>query len=262
MKRTPIASLPEWMPDSIRTFAKGATLFDSSSSPEARVIFIDKGEGFYLKSAPAGTLRDEAVMCDYFYKKGLGVEMLSYLTVQEHDLMLSARAQGEDCTHETYLNDPKRLAETIALQLRMLHECDCSDCPVQDRMRSYFALAEQNFRNDNYDKSHFPDSFGYRSALDAYAVMRAGMDTLTDHVLLHGDYCLPNIMLDDWRFRAFIDLGNGGVGDRHIDLFWGAWTLGFNLGTDAYRERFFDAYGKDKIDKERLLVVAATEVFG
>jgi kanamycin kinase len=69
-------------------------------------------------------------------------------------------------------------------------------------------------------------------------------------------------MLDDWRFSGFIDLGNGGVGDRHIDLFWGAWTLWFNLKTDRYRDRFLDAYGRDKIDAPMLKIVAAAEVFG
>ena len=69
-------------------------------------------------------------------------------------------------------------------------------------------------------------------------------------------------MLDEWDFVGFIDVDGAGIGDRHIDLFWGAWTLSFNLGTDEYRERFFDAYGRDKIDEDALSVVAAAEVFG
>ena len=262
MKRTPILSLPEWMPDDILRFAKGAFIYDSSCSPEARVYFIDKGEGFYLKSAPRGALAREAQLCGYFHTIGLGVEMLSYTSEGEYDLMLTARAAGEDCTHALYLSDPKRLSVTIAEQLRMLHECDASLCPVQDRMSSFFALAESNYKSGNYDKSHFPDSFGYRCAEDAYTVMSTGKASLTDRVLLHGDFCLPNIILNDWRLSAFIDLGAGGVGDRHIDLFWGAWTLLFNLKTDAYRDRFLDAYGRDKIDEEKLRIVAAAEVFG
>lgn len=52
------------------------------------------------------------------------------------------------------------------------------------------------------------------------------------------------------------------MGDRHVDLFWGAWTLQFNLKTDRYRDYFFDAYGKDRIDAERLRLVSLCELFG
>ena len=85
---------------------------------------------------------------------------------------------------------------------------------------------------------------------------------LKNEVLLHGDYCLPNIMLDDWRFSAFIDLGASGVGDRHLDLYWGAWSLAFNLKTDRYRERFYDAYGRDRIDECVIGLVSIAEAFG
>ena len=80
--------------------------------------------------------------------------------------------------------------------------------------------------------------------------------------LLHGDYCLPNVILDDFRFSGFIDLGCGGVGDRHVDLFWGAWTLKFNLKTDSYKNIFYDAYGRELIDEEMIRAIGAAEVFG
>ena len=102
----------------------------------------------------------------------------------------------------------------------------------------------------------------FARADEAYALFSAGKDALQSKVLLHGDYCLPNILLRDWTLAGFIDVGCGGVGDRHIDLFWGAWTLWWNLKTDQYRSRFFDAYGRDVLDEPLLKVVAAAEVFG
>ena len=81
-------------------------------------------------------------------------------------------------------------------------------------------------------------------------------------MILHGDYCLPNVMLEDWRFSGFIDLDHGGIGDRHIDLYWGCWSLGFNLKTDRYRDRFLDAYGRDMVNEELLPVIGAFETFG
>ena len=85
---------------------------------------------------------------------------------------------------------------------------------------------------------------------------------LKNDTLIHGDYCLPNVMLDNWKFSAFIDVGNGGVGDKHIDLFWGVWTLWYNLKTHEYGDRFLDAYGGQNFDRDMLRVVAAYEVFG
>ena len=139
---------------------------------------------------------------------------------------------------------------------------DAADCPAQNRMESYRATAERNYRTGQYDQSAFPDSFGYASAEEAWAVVQRDGHLLKADTLIHGDYCLPNVMLDDWRFSGFIDLGNGGVADRHIDLFWGIWTLGFNLKTDRYNDRFLDAYGRDAVEADLLRVVAAYEVFG
>ena len=129
-------------------------------------------------------------------------------------------------------------------------------------MESYFSLVKENFRAGRYDTSYFTDIYGDASADEIHSVLLDGKELLNSRVLLHGDYCLPNIILDDWRFSGFIDLGNGGVGDRHVDIYWGAWTLNFNLKTDAYRDRFFDAYGRDKINSEAIRIVAAAEVFG
>lgn len=73
---------------------------------------------------------------------------------------------------------------------------------------------------------------------------------------------MPNIMLDDWSFSGFIDVDSAGVGDRHIDLFWGVWSLEFNLGTNEFASRFLDAYGRDKVNTDILKIVAAAEVLG
>lgn len=264
MKKTLLYQIPNDVPQEILCFLSGASIYDSSCSPEARVYFIDKGNGYYLKCSASGELEKEAEMAEYFYSKGLGAEILSYIS-NDRDWLLTAAVIGEDCVHEEYLKDPRRLCDTIACELRKLHETDYTGCPVMDRTTEYLAAAEKNYRTGDYDKSHFSDSsgsFGYRSAEEAYAVLNAEKDALQSKVLLHGDYCLPNIVLNDWKFSGFIDVGNGGVGDRHIDLFWGTWTLWFNLKTNKYYERFLDAYGRDKVDESVLKVIAAAEVFG
>lgn len=261
MNRILLKTLPADLPRELSEFIKGCNVFDSSCSPEARVYYIEKNQGYFLKTANKGTLKREALMTDYFYKKGLGAEVLLHIS-KEKDWLLTAAVSGEDCVDRMYLNDSKRLCDTLAYVLRNLHEVDFSDCPVKDRLNEYFSLAENNYRTGNYDKSHFPDSFGYRSAEEAYKVMLEGKNELKSDALIHGDYCLPNIILNNWKFSKFIDVGNGGVADRHIDLFWATWTFWFNLHTNDYYNRFLDAYGRDKVDEQKLKIVAAAEVFG
>ena len=262
MKRTLIDKIPIALPSELRRFAEGAKIYDSSCSPEARVYLIEREGGCFLKSGEVGTLKREAEMTGYFHSIGLGAEVLHYSTFEGRDLLLTSRVRGEDCTHPEYLENPTKLCDTVATKLRELHELRYTGCPVMQRTTDYLALVEENYRTGNYDSSHFPDSFGYASAEEAIAVLRDGKGALKNDVLIHGDYCLPNIMLDGWRLSGFIDLGNAGVGDRHIDIFWGTWTLWFNLKTWQYTDRFLDAYGRDKANPEILKVIAAAEVFG
>lgn len=261
MKRTLTKVCFDRIPQAYHHLLADAPIYDSSCSPEARVLFIDRDGGYYLKSAPKGSLETEAKMTAFFHQKGLAAEVLSYES-GEKDWLLTSRVPGEDCTHAAYLEQPERLCDVLGERLRMLHELDTADCPVIDRMAAYRATALRNYSTGQYDQTQFPDSFGYASAQEAWAVVERDGHLLKADALIHGDYCLPNVMLDDWRFSGFIDVGNGGVGNRHIDLFWGAWSLGFNLKSDRYAPRFLDAYGRDRVDIDLLRVVAAYEVFG
>ena len=261
MKRTLITGeIPEF-PKEYHSLLRGNKIHDSSCSPEARVYYIEKDGGYYLKTAPKGTLETESKMAKYFNQKGLTSKMLSYLST-DRDWMLTERVQGEDCTYSMYLEDPKRLCDTIATQLRALHETDYTDCPIPNRTENYLATAYKNYRAGLFDTHLFTEDYSFPTAASAWDYLQKNKHYLKTDTLLHGDYCLPNIMLDNWKFSGFIDVGNGGVGDRHIDIFWGSWTLWFNLKTNDYKERFFDAYGRDKLESELLKLISAAEVFG
>ena len=260
MKRTLISVNAEDFPAELREILCGADVYDSSCSPEARVYFIDKDEGYYLKVAAAGTLAREAQMTEYFHSVGLGVRVISYVS-SERDYLFTERAHGEDLTHEEYLGDPVRLAVTMGKLLRELHEKSPDGCPIV-RTPEYLETVRVNYKKGMFDTALFGDKQNFTSADEAFAFVEEHASLLRADVLIHGDYCLPNIILDGWQFSRFIDVGNGGIGDRHIDLFWGAWTLNFNLGTDEYRDVFFDAYGRELIDPTLLRVVEAAECFG
>lgn len=234
--------------------------YDSSCSSAARVFFVDTDGGYYLKTAKKGTLQREAEMTRLFHRHHLAAEVLSYESL-EADWLLTRALPGEDCLDSLYRSDPKRLSALLGQLLRQLHDTPICEPAVPNRSEEVLHTAKAHYLAKQYDESLFPDNWGYACPEDAWQVIASRGWQLNSEVLLHGDYCMPNILLNNWDFSGFIDLDAAGMGDRHMDLFWGIWSLQFNLKTDQYRDRFLDAYGRDVFEEEKLQLIAAIEVF-
>ncbi len=255
MLRTKVNLELSQFPSGFHALLAGSPVYDSSCSQAAKVWFIDKDAGFYLKTASRGTLAAEASMTRFFHGKGLAAQMLHY-TQQEADWLLTTRVPGEDCCFSKYLDDPKALSALLGTLLRSLHTQSIHGCPVVDKTKDYLDSVSRN-----HAAGHFDSAFCGLSQEAAWKLVQEIGPLLQSDTLLHGDYCLPNIMLQDWSFSGFIDLGSAGVGDAHIDLFWGLWSLHYNLKTDAWADRFLDAYGRDGFHKEILDAIGAFEAF-
>ena len=261
MDRKPIVINTDNFPESLRSFFKNTAVYDSSCSEDAKVYFIDNEDGYYLKTAATGTLEREYELTDFFFKKGFAAEVCLY-EKSDKDYLLTRRIKGEDCTFNAYLSSPEKLCETTAHILRALHETSAEGCPVKNRTEEYLSAVYRNYSVKKYDTELFGDVWNFSSAEEAFAEVTKNGKYLRSDTLIHGDYCLPNIILDDWKFSGFVDLDSGGIGDRHTDIFWGIWTLWFNLKTNKYKDRFIDAYGRENVEEEMLRTVAAAEIFG
>ena len=70
-------------------------------------------------------------------------------------------------------------------------------------------------------------------------------------MLVHGDYCLPNVLFDADRRHYFVDVGEAGVGDRYIDIVAGIWSLRHNYGKGSVGN-LLNEYGLRTLDREKL----------
>ena len=92
---------------------------------------------------------------------------------------------------------------------------------------------------------------------DIHAVDAAGCpfgEPGKGHVLIHGDYCLPNVLVEDGRLTGLVDVGRSGLGDPRDDLAAGLWTLHYNFG-HGFGPQFLESYGAPAMadkDMERL----------
>lgn len=256
MKRTKINLAVQNFPAELHPFLFGSEYYDSSSSSCASVLYIHPG--YFLKIDSCGELKQEALLTDQFHRLGLGPEVILYLS-KDRDYLLTRAVPGEDCL--AYLDDPQRLCQVLARALRRLHQLSHTGLPISARLKRYLDSA-QSWDGGYWDISVLMPEFMVHSRDEAWKIMQENKHRLGQDTCIHGDFCLPNVILEQGRFRSFIDFPLAGIGDRHIDLYWAVWSLRRNLNTDRYTDYFLDLYGRDNFDYDMLRVIAAFEVFG
>ena len=87
--------------------------------------------------------------------------------------------------------------------------------------------------------------FSAEEAVDHLEHTRPNVETLA---VCHGDYCLPNVLIENGVAAGFVDLGELGVADRWWDLAVATWSVTWNLGP-GLEELFLSEYGVERDDQ-------------
>lgn len=220
---------------------------DNIGRSGALVAFI--GDELVLKKAEKGRLYNAHLMQSFFHKHGLAPEMVYYASC-DSDYLICARAEGKSAVDAEHTRKPKRLAGAMGEFLCRIHSLPICDCPVKNLTDSLYDEFDKAARRNEGIYKHIADYVKIETISQAQSAAAKAKSALQNNVVIHGDYCLPNIMLKDFSGKHVIDVGEGGAGDRHFDLFWGLWSLSYNLKTDMYREEFLSAYGRNLIDED------------
>ena len=143
------------------------------------------------------------------------------------------------------LADPARLVPILARGLAAFHAAAPVDaCPFDFRVDN----ARSRTRADG-------SAIGIAKPTDlhpehAHLTLDAALAELErlapeseDLVVCHGDYCFPNVLLDErGAITGYVDLGELGVADRWWDIAIGAWSTTWNIGP-GWEELFYESYG-------------------
>lgn len=232
----------------LKPWWSGGTVYNSSSSETSQTYYVDRrAEPVFIKVGPTELLEREFAMNRFLGAFQLAPEVMDFGHGDEGSFLVTRPLVGEDGVSAVHLRQPERLAQALGAALRVLHAVPTENCPLQDRPAEMRSLADQNISRAVYDARLIPERFD--AAVDRFRRTAWPSDDL---VVLHGDYCLPNVLFQDFHLSGFVDLGNGGVGERHYDLYWGLWTLGYNTKSDQYNDTFLAAYGRDFVVPELL----------
>lgn len=174
---------------------------------------------------------------------------------------LMTRLRGEMACAEAWRSDPHRLVRELAKAMRSLWDIDVSDCPVDQSPDAKLARARRIVESGQVNMELVdPETFGeggFSSPAELLCWLEEHKPPF-EPVLTHGDFCLPNVFLGDWRVSGLLDLGRSGAGDKWTDIAICWRSLRDNFGghygeavPGFHPDELFDALGIEK-DEQRL----------
>lgn len=154
---------------------------------------------------------------------------------------------------ECDVSQREEVVQNIALALKKWHSLPIDDCPFDNTIDKQLEEAAENTRLGLVDESDFDPAHMGMTAVELLPQLYVKKPAVFENVLTHGDYCLPNILIDPitLEVNGFIDLGRCGVSDRYLDLGIAMNTLDHNFGP-GYEQIFFEAYGLEEVDQSRI----------
>jgi len=209
------------IPDSIKKQIenKAYTCNNIGLSGSKIMIFDD----MVLKIVRSQTENEDMVvkMMSWLDGKIPAPKILAYEKDYEYQYLLMSKVSGKMSCDEYYLEHPKELLAMLAEALRMLWSIDISDCPRNRNIEAELEDARYRVKNNlvDMDKAE-PTTFGEGGFASPQALLKWLENNKPDYepVLSHGDFCLPNIFIENGQISGYIDLGDTGIGDKWRDI--------------------------------------------
>ncbi len=172
-------------------------------------------------------------------------------------ILLTESLPGCDATDPAWRADLPRLVTALGRGLRALHEAVGDEwCPFRFDIERALDHVRRRVGADQIDAAGFHPEHAHLSPAAALAELEATAPDDEDLVVCHGDYCPPNVLLEDWGATGYVDLGELGAADRWWDIAVGGWSTTWNFG-DEFEPLFYESYGvepdTDRIRFYRLL---------
>ena len=151
---------------------------------------------------------------------------------------------GVDASAHPLRHEPHRLVPILAHALRAFHDAlPVASCPFDARVSTLLAHVRDRLDRGVVPVDNLHPEFAELGLEDAWRELVRLTPATENLVVRHGDYCFPNVMLDDHgAVTGYLDLGELGVSDRRSDVVVGAWSTTWNVG-HGYEQLFYDSYG-------------------
>jgi len=219
----------------------------------------ENGKSLYLKIAArisGNSLIPEKLKLGWLQNQLFVPKVVLFAEDENTDYLLLSEISGIDASDDSLSENAADVIEQLAKGLKMVHSLPIESCPFNARLNYKIELAKERILKGLVDESDFDDERAGSRAEDLFQELLATKPSEEDLVFTHGDYCLPNIILENGKLSGVIDWGNAGVADRYQDIALLTRSVSYNFGED-WEKIVFEIYGIapdwKKIDFYKLL---------
>ena len=208
----------------------------------------------YLKFAPRAhwmELLRERERLDWLRGKLPVPDVVGYETDDLNEYLLITPLPGRHLATLAADELGEEVVQLLATGLRAIHAISIHDCPFDMTLDREIERSRHNVVNGLVDEADFDDVRLGRSAAEVFEELISNRPADEDLVFTHGDYCLPNVMMDGDKVSGFVDWGRAGVADRYKDIALAVRSLEGNTGEDLALA-FLEAYGLSNPDADKI----------
>jgi aminoglycoside phosphotransferase len=125
--------------------------------------------------------------------------------------------------------------------LKKIHELPIENCPFDTQLDYKIKIARERMIKGLVDEEDFDEERQGRTAEDLFQELIATKPPDEDLVFTHGDYCLPNVIIENGKLNGFVDWSGAGVADRYQDIALLTRSVWYNFG-EEWAENVFEIY--------------------
>jgi aminoglycoside 3'-phosphotransferase II len=230
------------LPTTIHKIVEGATVIPITIGRSSDDVYrIETNETYYLKIGVA--LDSEYEHLQWLDGKLPVPQVIDFEVRNGKQYMLTSEIKGKMLSN---LDLPiVQCLELYAEGAHMWHSLPVEDCPFDQTRKTQIETARQNLEAQQINSANFDSRYFGKSEHELFEdLLNAIPPSDEDPVVTHGDYCLPNILIDPKtaKITGFVDVGTMGVSDRHLDLVLASRSIQYNMG-GKYIDHFYELYG-------------------
>jgi aminoglycoside phosphotransferase len=217
-------------------------------------LLVGTSFNLYLKIQSVNaveSLFDEKLHLEWLQGKLPVPEVVYYDKDEKNEYLLITEILGVNASDRSFEKMLPQLMKQLAIGLRAVHEMNIAGCPFNQSLEIKIQEAKSRVENNLVDEDDFDESRQGMKSKDLLYELLTKLPSNEDLVFTHGDYCLPNIIINNGQVSGYIDWGRAGVADRYQDLALAIRSITYNFG-NKHIHVFIKEYGLKELDESKV----------